>query len=50
MIDVVRCVKQCRVTCAKDQFQAGHHMALQDLRYPLADPQVDRQMFKCLNE
>jgi len=28
MIDVARCAKQRRVTCAKDQLQAGHHIAL----------------------
>ncbi len=50
MIDVARCAEQRCVACAKDQLQAGHHMALRDLRYPLADPQVDRQVFKRLNE
>jgi len=50
MIDVARCAKQGRVVCAKDQLQAGHHIALRDLRYPLADPQVDRQVFGRLNE
>jgi len=50
MINVAQCAKQRHVACAKDQLQAGHHMALRDLRYPLADPQVDRQMFGCLNE
>jgi hypothetical protein len=34
----------------KDQLQAGQHMALRDLRYPLANPQVDWQVLKCLNE
>ncbi len=28
MIDVARCVEQRRVACAKDQLQAGHHIAL----------------------
>jgi len=42
MIDVAQCAQQRHVACAKDQLQAGHHMALRDLRYPLADPQVDR--------
>jgi len=50
MINVARCAEQHHVACAKDQLQAGHHMALRDLWYPLADPQVDRQMFKRLNE
>jgi hypothetical protein len=50
MIDVTQCVEQSCVACAKDQFQAGHHIALQDLQYPLADPQVDRQVFGRLNE
>jgi len=50
MIDVARCAEQRRIACAKDQLQAGHHIALRDLRYPLADLQVDRQMFGRLNE
>ncbi len=32
MIDVARCAKQRRVACANDQLQAGHHIALRDLR------------------
>jgi len=28
MIDVARCAEQCRITCAEDQLQAGHHIAL----------------------
>jgi hypothetical protein len=35
---------------AKDQLHVGHHMALRDLWYPLADPQVDRQVFGRLIE
>ncbi len=50
MIDVVRHVEQHRVACAEDQLQPGQHMALRDLRYPLADPQVDRQVLERLNE
>jgi hypothetical protein len=50
MIDVTRHTEQCRIACVEDQFQAGHHMALRDLWYPLVDPQVDRQMFGRLNE
>jgi len=50
MIDVARCVEQRRIACAKDQLQARHHMALRDLRYSLADSQVDRQVFGRLNE
>jgi len=46
----VRCAEQRRVACAKDQLQTGQHMALRDLRYPLANLQVDQQMFKRLNE
>jgi len=42
MIDVARCAQQCHVACVKDQLQAGHRMALRDLRYPLADLQIDR--------
>jgi len=50
MIDVARCVEQRCVVCAKDQLQARQHMALQDLRNLLADPQVDQQVFTHLNE
>jgi NAD-dependent dihydropyrimidine dehydrogenase PreA subunit len=50
MIDIVSHIERCYVACAEDQLQAGHRMAIQDLRYPLADPQVDQQMFQCLNE
>jgi len=50
MIDVARCAEQRRVVCAKDELQTRHHIALRDLRYPLADLQVDRQVFECLNE
>jgi len=32
MIDVARCAKQRRIACANDQLQAGHHIALRDLR------------------
>jgi hypothetical protein len=35
---------------AKDQLHVGHHMALRDLWYPLADPQVNRQVFERLIE
>jgi hypothetical protein len=41
MIDVVRHAEQHRITCIEDQLQARQHMAMWDLRYPLADPQVD---------
>jgi hypothetical protein len=34
----------------EDQLQAKQHMDMRDLWYPLADPQVDRQMFRRLNE
>jgi hypothetical protein len=50
MIDVARWVEQRRVACGKDQLQAGRHIALRDLQYPLVDPQVDRQVFGRLNE
>jgi hypothetical protein len=37
----VQHAKQHRGMCAEDQLQAGQHMALQDLWYPLANLQVD---------
>ncbi len=49
MIDVMRHVERCCVVCVEDQLQAGQHMALRDSRYPLVDPQVDRQVFGRLN-
>ncbi len=50
MIDVGQHAERHCIPCAKDQLQAGQHMALRNLRYPLADPQVDRQVFGRLNE
>jgi hypothetical protein len=50
MIDVARHAERHYITCIEDQFQAGQHMALRDLQYPLADPQVDRQVLGRLNE
>jgi len=32
---------QCMTDIVEDQLQVGQHMALRDLRYPLADLQVD---------
>jgi hypothetical protein len=50
MIDVVWHTEWRRVVRTKDQLWVGHHMALGDLQYPLANPQVDWQVLKCLNE
>jgi hypothetical protein len=50
MIEVMRCTEQRHIACVKDQLQVGQHMALRDLRYPLADSQIDQKVFKCLNE
>jgi hypothetical protein len=50
MIDVMWHAERCCVTRTEDQLQARHHMALWNLQYPLADPQVDQQVFECLNE
>jgi hypothetical protein len=41
MIDVARHVERHCVVCAEDQLQGEQHMALQDLQYPLPDPQVN---------
>ncbi len=41
MIHVGQHAERHRIPCAEDQLQAGQHMALRNLRYPLADPQVD---------
>jgi hypothetical protein len=41
MINVARHVERRRIMHVKVQLQAGQHMALQDLRYLLADLQVD---------
>jgi hypothetical protein len=32
---------RCMIDTVEDQLQVGQHMALRDLQYPLADPQVD---------
>jgi hypothetical protein len=50
MIDVARRAEQCHIACKEDQFQGGQHMALRNLQYLLANPQVDRHMFGRLNE
>jgi hypothetical protein len=50
MIDVGQHAERHRIPCVEDQLQAGQHMALRNMRYPLADPQVDRQVFGRLNE
>ncbi len=38
MINVVQHAERRHVACVEDQLQAGQHMALRDLRYPLANP------------
>jgi hypothetical protein len=50
MIDVPQHVARHHVVCTEDQLQARQHMVLRDLRYPLVDPQVDRQVLEHLNE
>jgi hypothetical protein len=38
MVDVARHVERRCVARVEDQLQGGQHMALRDLRHPLADP------------